>query len=153
MKAALPSPRWTPPDVRLTRAQQDVLDWLLQNQPEHSFTAYEISRSVSRSRSTVSRALDALHDAGFLSARTKSNPAGGYATYYVIRRQAYADEAVTPIATENDSNVVVVINTNSPGAQTTIATLGKLRDVIQSSNAYAENEPEERAQTLAELEG
>ena len=138
-------------EADLTTAQTDVYNYLMENYTEFSFTAHELSKHIPRSRSTVSRALEKLHDSGFLSAQDKTNPAGGIARHYAFR-DAPSNKEIAAKSFSSDSNKIFVINVNSPGAITTIDAFNRLQDVVRGSNTYAEDEPEECAQTLAELQ-
>ena len=141
----------TQPVPDLTKAQMDVFDYLVENYTEFSFTAHELSKQIPRSRATISRALEKLHDSGFLSAKDRANPAGGIARHYAIRRPPSAPRL--PIDDFSDeSDKTIVINVNSPGAITTIGAFNRLQDAVRGSNAYAKEDPEGCAQTLAELE-
>ena len=139
------------PESELTKAQMDVFDYLMENYTEFSFTAHELSKQIPRSKSTISRALEKLHESGFLSAQDRTNPAGGVARHYAFRDSPSATELAAD-AFRGDSDKIFVINVNSPGAITMFGAFNRLQNAVRGSNAYAQEEPEECAQALAELE-
>ena len=138
-------------EADLTEAQMDVYNYLVENYTEFSFTSHELSKNIPRSRATISRALEKLRDSGFLSTQDRTNPAGGVARHYAFCA-APSTREISADLPPADSNKILVINVNSPGAITTIDAFNRLQDVVRGSNAYAKDEPEECAQTLAELQ-